>query len=84
MALEETLEHEIEKERLRLEYAHIASEFVRWKKETSEEVSSSTQFGFTLAEVEAHHTLLVRDDAHVLCMLYYLFINPLTAGSWYK
>jgi hypothetical protein len=64
--LEAELARELEKERLRLEYAHLASEFVRWKKDTSDQVVSSTHFGFTLAEVEAHAAVLDTSDAEVL------------------
>jgi len=62
--LEADLAREQEKERLRLEYAHQASEFVRWTKETSEDVAVS-QFGFTLEEVEAYQAALTKSDEHI-------------------
>jgi len=45
--LQDDLARELEKERLRLEFAHLASEFLRWSKDTVENVES-TRFGFTL------------------------------------
>ncbi len=65
-ALEESLRQELEKERLRLEFAHIASEFERWKKDTVDNVLSDTQFGFTLADVGAHAAVLDKSDSETL------------------
>jgi len=62
--LEADLHREQEKERLRLEYAHLASEFSRWTKETAEDVSDA-QFGFTLEEVEAYQSVLSKSEADV-------------------
>jgi len=45
------LAREIEKERLRLEFAHLAGEFNRWARDTTE-AAAITHFGFTLEEVE--------------------------------
>jgi hypothetical protein len=51
--LEAALELEQEKERLRLEYAHLVAEFNRYAKDTANNLAIEA-FGFTLEEVEAY------------------------------
>lgn len=51
--LEDALALEQEKERLRMEYTHAASEFTKWVKETSNNLGIET-FGFTLEEVQEY------------------------------
>eukprot|EP00004_Rigifila_ramosa_P010201 TRINITY_DN21_c0_g1_i2.p1 TRINITY_DN21_c0_g1~~TRINITY_DN21_c0_g1_i2.p1 ORF type:complete len:1238 (-),score=389.66 TRINITY_DN21_c0_g1_i2:44-3250(-) len=63
--LEGDLARELEKERLRLEFAHLAAEFSRWTKEVAENVAL-THFGFTLDEVVAFEKDLKADDAAIL------------------
>eukprot|EP01090_Pellita_catalonica_P017064 TRINITY_DN5077_c0_g1_i2.p1 TRINITY_DN5077_c0_g1~~TRINITY_DN5077_c0_g1_i2.p1 ORF type:complete len:1314 (-),score=365.62 TRINITY_DN5077_c0_g1_i2:124-3771(-) len=60
--LEEDLATEQEKERLRLEFSHLASSFTGWAKDKSETVAAR-HFGFTLEEVEAFKATLDSDDA---------------------
>lgn len=60
--LDAALAREIEKERLRLEFAHMASDFLRFSKETVENVTTA-HFGFTLEEVEAYQNFLTQNDA---------------------
>lgn len=60
--LDADLARELEKERLRLEFAHLASEFTRWTKDQSEDVAVS-HFGFNLEEVEAYQKVLSKSDA---------------------
>jgi len=62
--LESDLAREIEKERLRLEYAHLASEFTRWIKDTIEYLAV-TQFGFVIEEVEAYQAILDKSNADI-------------------
>ena len=57
--LEADLARELEKERLRLEWANLASEYVSWAQDTIENVLPHTHFGFTLEEVEAFAAHLV-------------------------
>ncbi len=62
--LEADLARELEKERLRIEYAHLAGDFVQWSRDTAEDVAAS-HFGFTLHEVEAYRATLNRErEAH--------------------
>lgn len=56
-ALQDDLKREQEKEKLRIEFSHHASEFNRWVRDISEN-SKLTQFGFTLPEVESFKTEL--------------------------
>jgi len=51
--LEDDLKREIEKERLRLEFAQQAGSLHRWAKSASEDVDADKHFGNDLAEVEA-------------------------------
>jgi len=62
--LEADLARETEKERLRMEFAHLAAEFVRWTKETSDNVAVS-QFGFTLEEVESYQAILDKQNQEI-------------------
>jgi Ca2+-binding EF-hand superfamily protein len=62
--LEQDLATEIEKERLRLEFAHLANEFQRWTKEEVENLAVH-HFGFTLEEVEAHQSVLASSDVDI-------------------
>eukprot|EP00004_Rigifila_ramosa_P009736 TRINITY_DN213_c0_g1_i4.p1 TRINITY_DN213_c0_g1~~TRINITY_DN213_c0_g1_i4.p1 ORF type:complete len:887 (-),score=282.58 TRINITY_DN213_c0_g1_i4:68-2344(-) len=55
--LEADLAREVEKERLRLEFAHLAAQFERWSKEQIENAQMST-FGFNLQEVEAYRATM--------------------------
>lgn len=57
--LEADLARELEKERLRLEWANLASEYISWAQDTVENVLPHTHFGFTLEEVEAFASNLV-------------------------
>jgi len=61
--LTEDLHRELEKERLRLEWAHLATDYVTWVKDLLENVLAFTQFGFTLEEVEAYSAVLEQTDA---------------------
>jgi len=51
--LDAALALELEKERLRLEWANLASEYVSWASDVVENNLAHTHFGFTLEEVEA-------------------------------
>eukprot|EP01090_Pellita_catalonica_P019472 TRINITY_DN6651_c0_g1_i1.p1 TRINITY_DN6651_c0_g1~~TRINITY_DN6651_c0_g1_i1.p1 ORF type:complete len:984 (-),score=317.79 TRINITY_DN6651_c0_g1_i1:120-2789(-) len=62
--LDADLAREQEKERLRLEFANLAQEFVRTMEEVCENVSV-THFGFTLAEVEEFKATLDADTAEI-------------------
>jgi hypothetical protein len=62
--LQADLAREIEKERLRLEYAHLASDFTRWVKDTSENLAVS-HFGFLIEEVEAYQATLDKSNAEI-------------------
>jgi len=62
--LEADLAREQEKERLRLEFAHLAAEFLRWGKETSD-VLSAAHFGFNLEEVEAYKASLESSEKEI-------------------
>eukprot|EP00004_Rigifila_ramosa_P009734 TRINITY_DN213_c0_g1_i1.p1 TRINITY_DN213_c0_g1~~TRINITY_DN213_c0_g1_i1.p1 ORF type:complete len:1246 (-),score=385.52 TRINITY_DN213_c0_g1_i1:64-3723(-) len=55
--LEADLAREVEKERLRLEFAHMAAQLERWSKETIDNAQMST-FGFNLQEVEAYRATM--------------------------
>lgn len=57
--LDAGLARELEKERLRLEWANLASEYISWAQDTIENALTHTHFGFTLEEVEAFATQLV-------------------------
>lgn len=57
--LDADLARELEKERLRLEWANLASEYISWAQDTVENVLPHTHFGFTLDEVEAFAANLV-------------------------
>jgi len=62
--LEADLATELEKERLRLEFAHLASEFQRWIKDKSEDVAVS-HFGFNIEEVEAYQQTLSKSNSAI-------------------
>jgi hypothetical protein len=53
IVLDADLVRELEKERLRMEFARLATEFTRYTTDTSEEVRVS-HFGFSLEEVVAY------------------------------
>eukprot|EP00005_Dracoamoeba_jomungandri_P003674 CAMPEP_0174252636 /NCGR_PEP_ID=MMETSP0439-20130205/2017_1 /TAXON_ID=0 /ORGANISM="Stereomyxa ramosa, Strain Chinc5" /LENGTH=960 /DNA_ID=CAMNT_0015333199 /DNA_START=29 /DNA_END=2908 /DNA_ORIENTATION=- len=60
--LDGDLEREEEKERLRIEFAQLAADYVRWSSDNENNLVS--HFGFTLAEVEAYaHTLEAQSKA---------------------
>jgi len=59
------LQTELEKERLRLEFAHLAGEFTRWTRDTIES-AEVTNFGFTLEEVEKFGPVLHKADQDVI------------------
>lgn len=63
--LEADLARELEKERLRLEFAHLASEFTRWTKDQAEDVAVS-HFGFNLEEVEAYQQVLNNHESSTI------------------
>jgi len=60
--LTEDLNRELEKERLRLEWAHRATDYVSWVKDVLDNVVGFAQFGFTLEEVEAYAAVLSKSD----------------------
>jgi len=62
--LEEDLARELEKERLRMEFARLASNFSRYTKDTAEEVAVS-HFGFSLEEVEAYQQTLNKSNSSI-------------------
>eukprot|EP00033_Pygsuia_biforma_P001487 GCRY01001677.1.p1 GENE.GCRY01001677.1~~GCRY01001677.1.p1 ORF type:complete len:1484 (+),score=524.59 GCRY01001677.1:146-4597(+) len=62
--LSEQLEKELEKERLRLEFAHESNDLVRACKDTIVE-AASTSFGFNLEEVEKFNDVLTAEDARL-------------------
>jgi len=62
--LDADLAREVEKERLRMEFARLATEFTRWTKESAEDLKVSS-FGFTLEEVEAHQAVLKADNDRI-------------------
>eukprot|EP01104_Vermistella_antarctica_P013217 TRINITY_DN3969_c0_g1_i1.p1 TRINITY_DN3969_c0_g1~~TRINITY_DN3969_c0_g1_i1.p1 ORF type:complete len:1004 (+),score=356.20 TRINITY_DN3969_c0_g1_i1:73-3012(+) len=62
--LDASLAREIEKERLRMEFAHQAGELQRWAKDQCENASVS-EFGFNLAEVEAYSATLDESDDEI-------------------
>jgi len=51
--LDDALAREVEKERLRLEYAHLALEYTKFVRDRKADLSIET-FGFTLEEVQEH------------------------------
>lgn len=63
--LTEDLNRELEKERLRLEWAHLASDYVNWIKDILENVVAFGTFGFTLEEVEAYAAVLSQSDSEL-------------------
>lgn len=62
--LDASLAKEEKKEQLRLQFANLAGEFVRWSKDISENAASS-HFGFNLAEVEAYKATLDAENSQV-------------------
>jgi len=62
--LDDDLARELEKERLRMEFARLASNFSRYTKDTAEEVAVS-HFGFSLEEVEAYQAALNKSNAAI-------------------
>lgn len=62
--LEDDLARELEKERLRIEFAHLASDFVVWTKDTAENVAAA-HFGFSLPEVEQFKAALDSENAAI-------------------
>lgn len=60
--LEADLAREIEKERLRVEYAGLAAELERWSKEQCHDVAGA-HFGFTLAQVQGYKATKDSEDA---------------------
>lgn len=56
------LERELEKERLRLEWANLANDYASWTKDVVENVVSYAHFGFTLEEVQAFESILSQSD----------------------
>jgi Ca2+-binding EF-hand superfamily protein len=62
--LEDDLAREIEKERLRIEFAHLASDFVVWTKDTATNLAA-THFGFSLPEVEEFKATLDSENAAI-------------------
>jgi hypothetical protein len=48
---EHILDMEIEKEKIRMDYARVAGEFLHWAKDMADRVNSDTHFGFILSEV---------------------------------
>ena len=59
--LDDDLARELEKERLRMEFARLATEFTRYTKDTADDVTVA-HFGFTLEEVEAYQVLYFVND----------------------
>jgi len=59
--LDADLARELEKERLRLLFAQLASEFTRWTRELIDNMDT-THFGFSLEEVEGFGTILSTED----------------------
>eukprot|EP01119_Soliformovum_irregulare_P010300 TRINITY_DN2527_c0_g1_i1.p1 TRINITY_DN2527_c0_g1~~TRINITY_DN2527_c0_g1_i1.p1 ORF type:complete len:1111 (+),score=542.58 TRINITY_DN2527_c0_g1_i1:57-3389(+) len=58
------LAQEIEKERLRLEFAHQASEYIRWTSDVTSDVKVS-HFGFNLEEVENYAQVLANEEKSI-------------------
>eukprot|EP01102_Stenamoeba_stenopodia_P022908 TRINITY_DN971_c0_g1_i1.p1 TRINITY_DN971_c0_g1~~TRINITY_DN971_c0_g1_i1.p1 ORF type:complete len:974 (+),score=372.77 TRINITY_DN971_c0_g1_i1:168-3089(+) len=63
--LTDDLNRELEKERLRLEWAHRATDYVSWVKDVLDNVIGFAQFGFTLEEVEAYAATLAKSDEDI-------------------
>lgn len=61
--LDADLARELEKERLRLEWANLASEYVAWAADVVNNNLSFAHFGFTLEEVEAYAATLASGHA---------------------
>lgn len=56
--LQRDLAREEEKERLRIQFARLAADFVNWTRDTAEVVGRDQDFGFTFEEVQAYaHTI---------------------------
>eukprot|EP01105_Mastigella_eilhardi_P022510 TRINITY_DN5543_c0_g1_i1.p1 TRINITY_DN5543_c0_g1~~TRINITY_DN5543_c0_g1_i1.p1 ORF type:complete len:1716 (-),score=541.94 TRINITY_DN5543_c0_g1_i1:60-5207(-) len=62
--LQAALALEIKKEQLRLEFAHLALEFVKWSKETRDSLNIEV-FGFTLEEVQAYQQTVNNSKAKI-------------------
>jgi Ca2+-binding EF-hand superfamily protein len=62
--LDADLAREQEKERLRLQFAHDALDYVRWGKDQVESLNEAT-FGFTLEEVEAYTATVQKFEGEV-------------------
>jgi len=62
--LEDDLARELEKERLRIEFAHLASDFVGWTKDIAEDLAA-THFGFSLPEVEEYKASLDAENSAI-------------------
>jgi len=60
--LEEDLKRELEKERLRLDFAQQAGALHRWTKSTAEDLQGETHFGNDLDEVEAAKAKIDSED----------------------
>lgn len=56
------LARELEKERLRMEFARVATEFTRWSRDSCQSLAVA-HFGFTLEEVEAYESVLEKSNA---------------------
>jgi len=63
--LDADLARELERERLRMEFARHAAEFTRWAKDTSDEVNV-TNFGFLLEEVDAFKSKLDASNTEII------------------
>lgn len=63
--LDADLERELEKERLRLEWANLVNEYATWTKDVVENVVTFAHFGFTLEEVEAYVAQLDQSDSEL-------------------
>jgi len=62
--LNDALKREIRKEELRVEWANLAGDFIRYAKDTAA-AAASTQFGLVLEEVEAFEKVLTEKDSEI-------------------
>jgi len=62
--LDEDLARELEKERLRMEFARLATEFIRYTTDAADEVTVA-HFGFTLEEVEAFQAVISKSTTDI-------------------
>jgi len=60
-ALDADLERELQKEKLRLSFAGLVTEFMRYTKDTADDVNVSS-FGFTLEEVQSYKATLDKSN----------------------